>query len=186
MRLKASRLDPVAQRSSCRLGDLELNWALRLVLHDACTRVDAVAVSDVANMQADQIAAAKLGVDGEIEERQVSRLAAELQAYADGPDVGEAERGPLAREFALVPGFVGDSAFEFHDGAPGRDVRPVRCLSGNRNYRSLHLGPCPPEAANDNLAPDRPVAEVADRAAMLDGRPIRDTQANLASAPPKA
>jgi len=62
-------------------------------------------VSDVANAKIDEIAAAQLAVNGEIEQRQISNLTGILKMNTDRPDVLGLERWLLPYQFAFVPGF---------------------------------------------------------------------------------
>jgi len=64
-----------------------------------------LAVAHVAHPQLHQVAGAQLAVDAEIEEREFARSLLQLQAHPDGPDLLELERGLLAHQLALVPGF---------------------------------------------------------------------------------
>jgi hypothetical protein len=61
-------LDPLLDGVACCWCDLELNRPLGLVLHDNGARRHLVAVADVPDPEADQVAAAQLAVDPEIEE----------------------------------------------------------------------------------------------------------------------
>jgi hypothetical protein len=56
--------------------------------------------------RADEIAAAQLAVDGQVEHGKVTDRMGFLKADADGPDVLGLERWLLADEFSLVPGFA--------------------------------------------------------------------------------
>ena len=53
--------------------------------------------------QPDQIAAAQLAVDGQVEQGKVAQFAAELEPDPDGPDFLRLQRGFLAAQFAFVP-----------------------------------------------------------------------------------
>jgi hypothetical protein len=59
---------------------------------------------DVGDAEADQVAAAQLAVDAEVEQRQVADAARELQRAANGPDILNPQRRLGADQLALVPG----------------------------------------------------------------------------------
>jgi len=61
-------------------------------------------VRDVAHAQGDQVAAAQLAVDGEVEEGEVAQPLRQLQADPDGPDLADLERRLGAGQLALGPG----------------------------------------------------------------------------------
>ena len=60
--------DPGSDRVPRLLRDLKLHWSLRLLLHDHRARRDMSALDHITNTKGDQIAAAQLAVDGEIEQ----------------------------------------------------------------------------------------------------------------------
>jgi hypothetical protein len=64
-------------------------------------------------MQIDEIAAAQLAVDREVEHGQVSNLMRVLKLNSDGPDVLRLQRWLLTDQLAFVPGFPVMS--RFHD-----------------------------------------------------------------------
>lgn len=70
-------------------------------------------MGDVVHAQVDEIAAPQLAVDGQIEHGEVTDRMGILQVDADGPDVLRLERGLLADELSLVPGFA--LVDSFHD-----------------------------------------------------------------------
>jgi hypothetical protein len=59
---------------------------------------------DVGDAQADQVAAAQLAVDAEVEQRQVADATRELQRAANGPDILNPQRRLGADQLALVSG----------------------------------------------------------------------------------
>ena len=113
LRLQLRLLDPGGDRSPRRLGQFKLHRPLGLSLHDHRPGQDLVAVRDVANAQIDEIAAAQLAVDREVEHGQVSNLMRVLKVNSDGPDVLRLERWLLADQLAFVPRFPVLSGF--HD-----------------------------------------------------------------------
>jgi len=136
LRLLSGLLDPRLQCVPGGLRDLELHWALGLVLHDdgACRHL--VAMTDIPDLERDEIAAAQLAVDAQVEEREFAHPALHLEADAQRPDVLELERcllpddPPLfqgSREVAVpavpmmvshrVEGFAGSAL-----GSPGRHL----------------------------------------------------------------
>jgi hypothetical protein len=66
-------------RQSAGLRQFKLNWPLCLALHNHRAGQNLIAVGDVANSKIDEIAAAQLAVDGEIEHRQISNMMGVLQ-----------------------------------------------------------------------------------------------------------
>ena len=57
----------------------------------------------VAHHQTDQVTAAQLAVDGEVEQGELADIAGYLQSGANGPDLPELQGWLLADQFALVP-----------------------------------------------------------------------------------
>ena len=68
LRLQMGRRDPGVDRVPCLLGDLELDRALSLLLHDNRPRRNPSALHDIVDAKPDQIAPAQLAVDGEVEQ----------------------------------------------------------------------------------------------------------------------
>jgi hypothetical protein len=78
-----------------------------------------VAVADVPHLQADQVAAAELAVDSQVEECQLAHPVLHLEADSECPDVLKLERYLLADDLALVPWLAMNSVgFGSHDGLP--------------------------------------------------------------------
>ena len=63
-------------------------------------------MSYVANVQIDQVAAAKFTVDREVKQSQVTSLVFVLKMYSNGLDVFRFERRLLANQLALIPRFL--------------------------------------------------------------------------------
>src|SRR5215471_18154897 len=101
--LQPRLLDPLLHRLARRGCDLELHWALGLVLHHHSASCDLVAVADVSYPEGDKITATQLAVDPEVGESKLARQALHLQAHSKRPDVLELERRLLANDFSLVP-----------------------------------------------------------------------------------
>jgi hypothetical protein len=101
--------DPGEDRFSGRFRDFELNWPLRFLLHDDRARGDSIAVSDIANAQLHEIAAAQLAVDRQIEQRELALPIGQLEPNPNCPNVPEFERCFLPDELALVPGIAAAS-----------------------------------------------------------------------------
>lgn len=70
-------------------------------------------MNNVTNPKTDQVTAAELAVDIEIEQRQISDALIELKVNADRPDVFELQGRPLTDELAFVSRFVGFYGFHF-------------------------------------------------------------------------
>ena len=78
-----------------------------------------VPVADVADLEADQVAAAKLAVDSQVEECKLPYAVFHLQADSECPDVLELERRLLTDDLALVPrNTTNDVGSGSHDGLP--------------------------------------------------------------------
>jgi hypothetical protein len=65
-----------------QLADLELHGALGLVLHHSGARRNLVSMTDVSDLEGDEIAPAKLAVDTQVEEREISHPPFHHQADA--------------------------------------------------------------------------------------------------------
>src|SRR4051812_28043091 len=89
-------LYPRLQRISRGLRNLELHRALGLVLHDDGARAHLLAVAYVPDLERDEIAAAELAVDAQVEEGKFPNPLLHLEADAKRPDVLELERCLLA------------------------------------------------------------------------------------------
>ena len=75
-------LDPRLHGLPGRRRDLELHGSLGLVLHDDGARSDLVAMADVPDSEAQQVAAAQLAVDAKVEEGEFAHAAFHLQPDA--------------------------------------------------------------------------------------------------------
>ena len=73
------------------------------LLHNRGTLSDAPTCGDIGDPQGDQIAAAELAVDGQVEKREIPHPLVHLQTHADRPNLLERERGFLTDKLALVP-----------------------------------------------------------------------------------
>ena len=119
LRLQHSQLDPGLQGVAGSLRDLELHWALRLVLHDDSARRHLVAVTHVPDLERDKIAAAQLAVDSEVEQGEFAHASFHLEADAQRPDVLELEGRLLPDKLALIPRLAMSGATcGSHDGLP--------------------------------------------------------------------
>ena len=74
-----------------------------LVLHHHGAGRDLVPVADVSDLQADEVAAAKLAVDPQVEQRELAHPIFHLKSNSERPDVLELERSLLTDDLALVP-----------------------------------------------------------------------------------
>src|SRR4051812_24074950 len=103
-------LDPPLQSVAGRRRDLELNWALGFVLHHHGTSRHLVAMTEVPNFEADEVTAAQLAIDTQVEQSKLAHPTFHLKADAKCPDVLELERCFLADDLALVPWLAVNSA----------------------------------------------------------------------------
>lgn len=85
------------------LCDLEMHRTLGLVLHDDGACRHGFAVADVPDLESDEVAAAKLAVDAQVEQGELAHPALHLETDAQRPDVLELERRLLPDELPLVP-----------------------------------------------------------------------------------
>src|SRR4030095_11397550 len=97
------RSDPGCDRVPRLLSDLKLDRPLGLLLHHNRARGDSISVDHIADAEANQIAAAQLAVNCEIEQCELSGSPGHLQSNSDGPDLFQLQRGLLAEQPALVP-----------------------------------------------------------------------------------
>jgi hypothetical protein len=112
------------QRGSGLFRELKLNRTTGLVLDYRRALSDAAARSYVIDPKADEVAAAKLAVDGEVEHRQIAFAALHLKSNTNGPDLFRPQETLLANERALVPCCAG-SAVGFDFGGHGRPPCPT-------------------------------------------------------------
>src|SRR6266446_6150271 len=103
---------PGEDRFSGELSDFELNRPLCLLLHDDRARGDSIAMSDIANAQLHEIAAAQLAVDRQVEQRELALAIAQLEANAYCPNLPEFERCLLPDQLSVAPGIA---AARFND-----------------------------------------------------------------------
>src|SRR6266478_1355321 len=101
--LQMGRRDPRVHRVPRLLGDLELDRALGLLLHDYRPRRDRSALDDIVDAKPNQIAPAQLAVDTEIEQREFPDSMVQLQSNPDGPDLLQLQCWFLAEQLAFVP-----------------------------------------------------------------------------------
>ncbi len=85
-------LQPRGERLAGRFGQLEGNRPTGLLLDDGGAQSHAVAQVDVGNAQPDEVAAAQLAVDRDVEHGEVADATIVLEAGANGPDVLGFER----------------------------------------------------------------------------------------------
>ena len=95
--------DPCGNRFSRLVGDLELNGAVRLELHDRHLGRDVAPLGNIANAKLDEIACAQVAVDGQVKQNQVPRLLNRSQTTTDSADLFQGQRQLPANQFALVP-----------------------------------------------------------------------------------
>jgi hypothetical protein len=69
------------------LGNLKQDWSSGFPLDDRGAIPYPPGGREVLNPQADEIAAAKLAVFGQVEHRKVARAVLDLKPHLDGPDV---------------------------------------------------------------------------------------------------
>ena len=82
-----AHVQPVLQRGSGLFRDLKLNGSAGLMLDNRRPVSHAAAGSYVIDPNADEIAAAQLAIDGEVEHRQIAFVALNLKSDTNGPDL---------------------------------------------------------------------------------------------------
>ena len=92
---------------------VQLDWSLSFALHDHCPSQNLIAMSNVTDMQVDEVAATKLAVDRQVKQCEVTNVMSILEMYSNGPDVLWLQRGLLADQLAFVPGFSVLGGFHF-------------------------------------------------------------------------
>jgi hypothetical protein len=88
----AATFEPSTDAGAGRFKKLELNGSASLALDDNRTGADPAATDDVANPDFDQVAAAQLAIDRQIEQGSVSDPSLPVKPKADGPDLLRFER----------------------------------------------------------------------------------------------
>jgi hypothetical protein len=86
-----------------RIRDLKLNRPLGFLLHDDRVRSDPITVGDITDAQLQEIAAAQLAVERQIEQRELALAIAQFEANPNRPNVPEFERCFLPDQLSLVP-----------------------------------------------------------------------------------
>jgi len=102
-------------------------------------------VGYVPYLQFDEITSTQLAVDGEIKERKVSDVAAQLKSDSDRPDVFQPERRFLSCQLPFVPWFMMKNySIGFHDDLLLRRMITVRVLAEwNQDLRQISYCCCP-------------------------------------------
>ena len=95
--------DPHAHSVTGGRRDLELDGSLGLVLHHDGTRGDLVTVAEVAHLERNEVAPAKLAVNAQVEEGEFPYPLLHLQPKSKSPDVPQLERSLLSDDLAFVP-----------------------------------------------------------------------------------
>ena len=81
------RLDPLGERSSSLFGHFELNGPTRFPLKNDDPTLHTVGREYIADLQRDEVAAAQLAVQSQVEQREITSLACNLEPYAYAPHV---------------------------------------------------------------------------------------------------
>jgi hypothetical protein len=95
--------DPVSDREPRLFGDFELDRPAGLLLDHGRAIPHRAADTHVIDPQGDQIAAAQLAVDRQVEQREIALSNLKLKPDPDGPDLFRLERALLTDQAALVP-----------------------------------------------------------------------------------
>lgn len=119
VRFQPRLLDPLLHGITGGRRDLELHRALGIVLHHHGAGCDLVAMANVPHFEADEVTAAKLAVDSQVEESKLAHPTFHLEASTNGLDVLELERCLPTDDLALVPRLAMNSVeLGSHDGLP--------------------------------------------------------------------
>jgi len=148
------------------------------VLDNRCSVSHVSAGGDVIDPKADEIAAAQLAVDSEVEHRQIAFAVLDLKSDANGPDLFGPKRTLLANETAFVPCDArrSDVCLDFRGhGRPPRPTAPTaapaqagyriaphgtagslnsRCQTENRRWRNGEAAPSAavPERSSERVS----------------------------------
>ena len=96
-------LDP-GQDGFARISrQFELDWSLGLALDDRYALSDAAIFDKVGHRQFDQIIAAQLAVNSDVEQSQIAQIAGQIQSGPDRRDLFGKQRPFLADDPPLVP-----------------------------------------------------------------------------------
>ena len=92
------------QAGCCEIShQFELDWSSCLLLNDCRAVADAAATNDIPGFNLNDVAAAKLAIDGQIEKRAVSKAPVLIQKKADRPNVARFQRSFGADQAARIP-----------------------------------------------------------------------------------
>jgi len=97
------RGDPLENGLSGVLGHFELDGSSGLALDDRYAVADGAAHHEVTDFEADEVTAAQLAVDRQIEEGQVAKIARDFESCTNGPNLSWQERAFLTDQTAPVP-----------------------------------------------------------------------------------
>jgi hypothetical protein len=114
------------QRNSGLFRDLKLNPTAGLMLDNRRPVSHAAARSYVIDPKADEIAAAQLAIDSEVEHRKIAFAALYLKSDTNGPDFFRPKGALLANEAAFVPCGARRSGVGLDFGGHGRPPRSHR------------------------------------------------------------
>jgi hypothetical protein len=99
--------DPVSDRGPRLFGNFELDRPAGFLLDHGRAIPHLAADAHVIDPHGDQITAAQLAVDPEIEQREIALPTLKLKPDPDCPDILRPERALLADQATLVPGRFG-------------------------------------------------------------------------------
>ena len=103
-------LDPSLQGLPGDCRDLELHRALGLVLHDDGSGGHLITMGHITHFERNQVTSAKLTVDAEVEECELTDPTFHLKTYSQGPDVLHLEGSLLPDDLVLVPRLMMNSS----------------------------------------------------------------------------
>ena len=172
-----SHIQPLLQRGARLFGDLKLNRTAGLVLDNRRPVSHAAARIYVIDPEPDEIAAAKLAINGEVEHRQIAFAfaALHLKADTDGPDLLRPKgrfwptTRPLfhaAREAGSLSAHAPSSSPSLAAASRARAFplppattrlplpRPYVRMPGQPRIVGIH-GPSSPRLQSNNVKPDR-------------------------------
>lgn len=99
--------DPVGERFARSVRYLEAHRCVYFALQDRCALLDRSGGVDVSHLQADEIAASELAIDGHVEQGKVTGGSGQLKPDTNSPDVLGKQRSFLTDDAAMVPSFLG-------------------------------------------------------------------------------
>ncbi len=164
----APALEPCQQAGPSIWQQFELNGPACLLLHHDCPRSDLTSAHKVADLHLHQVAAPKLAVDLQIEQRSISQTATLVEIETDFSDLLRFQSSFRTHGLSGIPNrTLGGGGFWFrhlHDRSPVTKLAICRTLADN-DPKEWVWGQCRPGIAIPPCWRERPdLTGAADRA----------------------